>query len=165
MTNDEILELFHSEETLTQIRKRVGIRYGTLAELWKSHYGVEAFEERRRIRYRNSKLAEKNPMRGRVKELHPGWLSGESISSRKGYIRVKAPDWYEGVTDGRYVDEHVVVYCASRGFSKVPSGFCIHHLDMSKTNNDPKNLIMLTNADHRLLHAWIDRAVVQRLSE
>lgn len=33
MTNEEILKLFYSEKTLTEIRKEVGIRYNIIAEL------------------------------------------------------------------------------------------------------------------------------------
>lgn len=167
MTNEEILKLFHSEKTLTQIRKEVGIRYNIIADLWKQEYGEEAFNERKRLRYRQSKLKDNNPMKGKYKREHHNYKDTDRISSRKGYSRVRAPEWYEGSTWMGYVDEHVIVYCETRDLKKLPEGFVVHHLDMVKTNNSPDNLVMLTNSDHRLLHAWIDRvsrAVVQRLS-
>lgn len=165
MTNDEIIELFHSEKTLTQLRKEIGIRYNTIADIWKAHYGEEAFKERKRNRYRKSKLGANNPMKGKYKKLHPGWIDSDRISTRKGYIRIRAPEWYKGKQWGGYVDEHSAVYCKSRGLDKIPEGFVVHHLNMVKDDNSPENLIILTNSDHLLLHAWINRAIVQRLSK
>ena len=151
--------------TLTQIRQQLCIRHNTVASIWKEEFGQQAFDDRKRVWYRNSKLGDNNPMKGKYRKLHPKWINSERISNRKGYYRIKAPDWYEGpMDDNRYADEHVVTYCASRNLSKVPEGFVIHHLDMVKTNNDPANLVMLTNSDHLLLHAWINRTIVQRLS-
>lgn len=33
----------------------------------------------------------------------------------------------------------------------------VHHLDMSRTNNRPSNLCVMTRSGHRLLHAWLKR--------
>jgi hypothetical protein len=165
MTKDEIIEAFHSEDTLTQITRKAGIRYNTVKDIWEEVYGAEAVKDRKRLRYRASKLGANNPMKGRYKKLHPNWLDAERVSDRKGYYRVRAPDWYTGRVWQGYVDEHVIAYCKSRGITEVPSGFVVHHLDMDKKNNEPSNLVMLTNSDHLLLHAWINRAIVQRLSK
>lgn len=164
MDRQTIKEMFHSDLTLDQVRKLLKVRHNTIVSIWKEEFGDLAFAERKRLKYRNSKLGAKNPMKGKVKSLHPNWISGERISDRKGYVRVRKPDWYTGSSPDGYVDEHVINYCASRGLTEIPNGMCVHHLDMNKQNNDPKNLIALSNADHRLLHAWIDRVIVQRLS-
>lgn len=165
-TNAEIVELFHSNLTLTDVRKQTKVRYGTIRELWVEAFGEVAVKERKRLRYRNSKMGDNNPMKGRSLSKHPRWLSDESkLSDNRGYVRVRKQDWYTGRCDGQgYVSEHVQVYCESRGLTKVEDGFVIHHLDMDKKNNDPKNLIMLSNLDHIMLHSWITRVVVQRLS-
>lgn len=164
MTRDEIVEWFHSDETLTSIRKRVGIRYKTVRDIWVSEFGETAVNDRKRRCYRASKLGTKNPMKGKYKRASPVWKENDIISDRKGYVRVRAPDWYTGKVTGGYVDEHVLVYCKTRGLQKIPDGFVVHHLDMDKKNNTPSNLVILTNSDHLLLHAWITRAIVQRLS-
>ena len=164
MTRDEIVKLFHSDKTLTEIRKQVGIRYNTVKDIWLSEFGEQAVAERKRLKYRLSKLGNNNPMKGKYKRTHPKWKDSDRVSDRKGYSRIRAPDWYTGKTWQGYVDEHILNYCVSRNLTEIPEGFVVHHLDMVKKNNDPSNLIMLTNADHMLLHAWINRAIVQRLS-
>lgn len=164
MTRDEIAKWFHSDKTLTEIRKQAGIRYSTVKDIWVEEFGEAAVRDRKRRCYRLSKLGRNNPMKGKYGKAHPKWLDSDRISDRKGYSRVRAPDWYDGGSWEGYVDEHVLNYCVSRSITRVPEGFCVHHLDMDKKNNAPSNLIMLTNADHRLLHAWINEAIVQRLS-
>lgn len=167
MTNDEIIELFHSEKTLTELRKEIGMRVNTISDLWKAHYGDVAYNERKRIRYRRSKLADNNPMKGKYRENSPKYIHGNRISDSSGRPRVRAPEWYEGAAHDGYVFEHTLVYCGSRGLTKIPEGHDVHHLDMDKQNNDPSNLILLTHSDHSLLHKWITKfeaAIVQRLS-
>lgn len=158
MNRKDIIELFHSEETLTVIRKRVGVRYNTIADVWKEEFGEQAFKDRKRIRYRESKLGTNNPMKGKVGKDTYLYKGDDWKTDRKGYIRVRAPAWYEGKQWGSYADEHVIVYCQSRELTKLPEGFVVHHLDFDKKNNSPKNLIMLSNADHSLLHRWLERS-------
>lgn len=166
MTNQEIIDLFHSDLTLDEVRKVTRCRHHTITNLWIKEFGEDAFKERKRIRYRLSKLADNNPMKGKVKVNHPRWIQDERISDSRGYVRVRVPEWYTGPHDSNgYVREHILSYCQSRGWTEIPRGFHIHHLNMNKQDNDPRNLIMLNNADHLLLHAWIDRALVQRLSK
>jgi len=165
MTRDEIVKAFHSDKTLTEIRNEAGIRYNTVKAIWIEEFGEQAFIERKRLCYRKSKLGANNPMKGKYGRLNPTWKDSDRMSDRKGYSRVRAPSWYTGRIWQGYVDEHVVNYCLSHKITELPPGFCVHHLDMDKKNNDPSNLIMLTNSDHLKLHAWINRAIVQRLSK
>lgn len=165
MTDQEIIDAFHSILTLEQVRKQSRVRHNTVVTLWKTTFGEAAFAERKRLRYRISKLGALNPMSGKIKSLHPNWILGDRVSDSRGRPRIKAPPWFTGNTDPQgYVHEHVVVYCESRSITEIPAGMVVHHLDMNKTNNDPRNLIVLSNADHMILHAWVNRAIVQRLS-
>jgi len=157
----EIIKLFDSDLSIREIKCSLHVKYYTITDLWKKHFGQEAFDKRKRARYAASKSGTKNPMYGKFKALHHGWK--EAISDRRGYSRVRCPDWYTGKRY-TYLDEHIVNYCVSRGLTEIPQGMEIHHLDHNKKNNDPKNLIMLSKADHTLLHGWINRVIVQRLS-
>lgn len=157
MKDQEIIDLFHSDLSLAEVRKVSACRHGTIVRLWTRTFGEAAVAERKRINYRNSKLGDKNPMKGSLLDKHPNWINSDRISDTRGYVRVRAPDWYKGTVDlSGYAREHVIVYCYSRGITEVPKGFVVHHLDMDKQNNDPRNLVMLTIGDHSILHSWIN---------
>ncbi len=49
-------------------------------------------------------------------------------------------------------DEHRKVARKKYGLESIPKGFIVHHLDINKKNNDPKNLILLHRKDHARLH-------------
>lgn len=63
--------------------------------------------------------------------------------TKKGYIRKK----YKG----KMRMEHSVVWEKHNG--KIPKGFQIHHIDSDKTNNDIKNLQLLTPSEHKRMHS------------
>lgn len=52
-----------------------------------------------------------------------------------------------------FSSEHQRVACRVLKIDKIPKGFSIHHRDVDKTNNSPKNLAVLSNSDHRWLHS------------
>ena len=54
--------------------------------------------------------------------------------TEKGYIRI-------GVNKKNKM-EHIIVW--EKYFGKVPDGYQIHHIDGNKTNNDIKNLQLVT---------------------
>lgn len=45
---------------------------------------------------------------------------------------------------------HVAVYENEVG--AIPEGYHVHHIDFNKDNNDPSNLVALTNSEHETLH-------------
>ena len=53
--------------------------------------------------------------------------------------------------DGKRKRLHVFVWEAANG--EVPSGYEVHHVDRNKDNNDINNLVLLSVAEHRKLHA------------
>ena len=53
--------------------------------------------------------------------------------------------------DGKRKRLHVFVWEAANG--EVPSGYEVHHIDQNKDNNDINNLVLLSVAEHRKLHA------------
>ena len=57
-----------------------------------------------------------------------------------------------------YVYEHILVVelRIKRSLSKDE---CVHHLDCDRSNNHSNNLIVISNADHKRLHLWIDQGL------
>lgn len=45
---------------------------------------------------------------------------------------------------------HVAVYENEVGV--IPDGYHVHHIDFNKNNNEPSNLVALTNSEHETLH-------------
>lgn len=69
---------------------------------------------------------------------------GTDVVDGKGYVIIPKPIWYSGRKNGKYVYLHSVVMCESLGITEIPKGFCVHHIDGDKTNNDISNLCLLT---------------------
>jgi len=73
-------------------------------------------------------------------EEHPRFIDGVNFW---GYRRVN--------TIGKRVLEHRLVMEKELG-RKLGSWEHVHHIDGDKLNNDPLNLLVLTNSEHRKLH-------------
>lgn len=54
------------------------------------------------------------------------------------------------VSQRRYVPEHRFVYEAVHGL--IPDEYVVHHCDQNRLNNDPTNLVAMTNEDHIAHH-------------
>lgn len=65
--------------------------------------------------------------------------------TKKGYIR------YQKDELGKLRFEHCIVWEKHNG--KIPAGMQIHHIDFNKTNNDIKNLLLVTPTDHKRYHS------------
>ena len=77
---------------------------------------------------------------------------GTDVVDGKGYVIVPKPEWYVGRKNSKYVYLHSVVMCESLGIVEIPKGFCVHHIDGDKTNNDISNLCLLTIEAYSKLH-------------
>lgn len=77
---------------------------------------------------------------------------GTDVVDGKGYVIIPKPEWYVGRKNSKYVYLHSVVMCESLGITEIPKGFCVHHIDGNKTNNDISNLCLLTVEAHSKLH-------------
>jgi len=78
---------------------------------------------------------------------------------QQGYVFIPIDHWEPGCQDdGKghfYQKEHVVVAERILG-RKLTEDEVVHHVDGNKTNNDPRNLMVLTRAQHSALHTRLD---------
>ena len=72
---------------------------------------------------------------------------------RGGYIQYYRPENPMANARG-LVDEHRLVMAKALGRS-LKSNEHVHHIDGDKTNNNPKNLLILSKSEHHRLHGTI----------
>ena len=151
MDKNEVKNLYETTEiTLQEIADKVGSKLHQVWKLIASEYSVEFRAARKTNCYRNSKLGNKNPMAGKVGENHHGFVG--DVSDGKGYMMRLKPEWYTGRKGCKHVFVHHVVMCEALGLTEIPRGWCVHHIDGDKVNNNPNNLAFLTIAAHTRLH-------------
>lgn len=68
---------------------------------------------------------------------------------KKTYIDQKG--YFRFINTGKSVHRWVVEKIIGE---KIPQDIIVHHVDGNKLNNDPSNLMLMSNRDHSLLHAW-----------
>lgn len=71
-------------------------------------------------------------------------------STNNGYIIVYKPEHPRAWKTG-YVYEHVVAMEEKMGRFMTRNEI-VHHIDQCKTNNDPSNLVLMTQSTHSTLH-------------
>lgn len=145
--------LNNTELTIQQILNKVNLGRATFYKWYNENYSDEYKSKRKKVSYRNSKLGDKNPMKGKFLNQHHNWDGGEYID-KDGYVLTKKiPNWYEGnVRSNGYVLKHVIIACKKLGISKIPDGFVVHHKDEDKSNNIPGNLKVMSDSNHTKLH-------------
>lgn len=77
----------------------------------------------------------------------------DGVSSIKGYKAVRPPSWYTGYVSRGFVREHILLVCEKFGWTQLPKGYEVHHIDMNKLNNDINNLAVLTKSEHAKVHS------------
>lgn len=87
----------------------------------------------------------------------PWTKSDEKTMHSSGYVLVWMPE-HPRASRGRVL-EHIVVAEQKIGRPLNP-GEQVHHIDGNKTNNDPANLEVLSNADHQRKH--LDKPMFQK---
>ena len=86
------------------------------------------------------------------KEKNPSWNGGKHLKNN-GYIEIYSPN--HPYSDKRgYVYEHRLVVEKHIGRYLLPEEI-VHHKDLNKTNNDISNLQIVTNSEHRKIHALL----------
>lgn len=157
---NEVKNLFEqTENTLQQIADLLKIQRWKVEEIIKKEYSKEVRLARKRICYQKSKLGLNNPMFGKVKEEHHNYIG--DVSDGKGYIMCLKPEWYTGRKGCKHVFKHHIVICEHLGITEIPPGFCVHHIDGNKINNNILNLSLMTTSAHMRLHQ-LERATTSR---
>lgn len=157
---DEIKKLYENTElTLKEISEQLDLTFAQVQHFISKNYSIDFRNKRKSISYKNSKLGDKNPMKGKTKELHHNYI-GE-VSDGKGYIMCLKPEWYTGRKGCKHVFKHHIVMCELLGITEIPKGFNVHHIDKNPLNNNPNNLALLTSEAHTRLHQ-LERATTRR---
>jgi len=139
-----------TDQPVKEIAKELGTTPAAIYT-WAMQFPKSVKRLRKKRAYRESRLGDKNPAYGK-----PSPQRMDRCEDGKGYYLVRKPDWFTGRPGSKHIYEHQAVYCKDRGLTELPPKHVIHHLDGDKMNNDPNNLIMLSNVDHLRLHRSID---------
>lgn len=87
---------------------------------------------------------------------HSGWKGGRGIKT--GYMTVYKPEHHRA-NNIRRVFEHILIMEEILG-RKIKKGEPIHHIDLDRLNNDPKNLYLFSShSEHQKSHTSIDECV------
>ena len=86
--------------------------------------------------------------RTRGRTLVPG---ATRIASGSGYMETFAP-WSPMASPDGFVMTHDLIMSAIIGRPLAPDEV-VHHIDGNKLNNDPRNLALMTRAEHTRLHS------------
>lgn len=81
-------------------------------------------------------------------------LSGPQYLTGSGYLVTYCPEHPKAWASGK-VRVHIAV--AYEKYGDIPDGYVVHHLDLNKLNNDPSNLIILPEMQHKELHRYLDK--------
>lgn len=158
----QVVDLYLSETkpTLQEVAAATSVTFHTAQAIVRRSLSETQLKEEHALRYSRSKLADRNPMAGKSKDLHHGY-KGRLFCDPHGYVLVLKPDWYTGRPKSKHIYEHSVVMAKMLGLTAVPDGMVVHHIDEDRTNNRPDNLALVTAEAHRILHA---RSPLRRLT-
>lgn len=144
--------------TLTQskVAELCCVSLGTVLEILHRELPRDEFKRLKSLRYRNSKLGDKNPAKGK----HPPNYIGD-FDDGKGYKKRYVGDVQHFV--------HRIAVAEAIGISvgELPSEMEVHHIDRNPLNNSLSNLALVSKVAHRKLHAQLQESdrLQKRLAE
>lgn len=151
-TKLQIKELYETTDfSINKIERIIGKRdvMGYIID----NYSKEYRETRHKELLSKQKLGDKNPMKDKYGKQRPNYKG--IISDGRGYLMILKPDWYTGRKGCKHIYYHHYVWCLEMGWTEIPKGYVIHHIDFDKTNNNINNLALMTNEAHTRLHQII----------
>ena len=152
----------NTNNTLQDIVKESRLEYWEMQNILNDNFTEEQQKARKRKLYSLSKIGTKNPMKDKCNIEHPRYKG--IVDDGNGYLMCLKPDWYTGRIKSKYVFVHSVVMCEYLGITEIPKGFCVHHINGDKKDNDISNLALLNISAHSKLHSLENNLCkVQRL--
>ena len=163
---DEVASLYMSTDiSMANLCREVKLENYMVQQALRATFSEEEIKQRKSSLYRQSKLGDNNPMKGKTGENHHNWIGGV-VEDGQGYLMVKKPEWYTGRKGSDYVFQHSVVMCEALGLTEIPKGFVVHHIDRNTKNNHISNLALMELTAHTRLHQIESKMrKVQRLSD
>lgn len=127
-----VTEYSHKERSMSSIAKELNISH-VIVSKYLDKYGIE-------------KRTKKQQQQGKGA---PNWNGGKRINSN-GYVEIYYPN-HPNANKRKTVYEHQLI--AEKKIGRfLRKGEVVHHIDMDKSNNNPNNLIVMTNQEHVKLH-------------
>jgi hypothetical protein len=150
----QILDMY-ANTTLSkeEIADKLGVTFATVQHRIQRHMSKKDRKKYKTVRYSSSKLGHNNPMKGKFKEDHHNYVG--LCEDGKGYLLVLKPEWFTGKKKSKHIFQHHAVLLKHLRMTELPLGYCVHHMDGDKKNNDVSNLQLMTIGDHRRLHASV----------
>ena len=100
-----------------------------------------------RERTRECNSGDRNHMKMKTRENHPGWKGGKHIF--RGYVMI--------LCGNGYIPEHILVMQKMLG-GPIPEGAVVHHCNRNRADNRPYNLrLFLSSGEHTAYHHKIRR--------
>ncbi len=73
---------------------------------------------------------------------NPAWNGGTAKLKYKRFTK-----------DGKHYYVHIENCLKKHGLESLPAGYCVHHIDRDRFNNNPENLLLMKIEDHNKFHA------------
>ena len=162
--DETIVRLYVADRMSTS---EIGTKYG----LSGTHVGriLKANKVKIRDSKENKKLSQNRPdVKEKIRKSSTGRrLSDAAKNKLRELVGPKNKKWKGGITtssqgycvftnsreNGPYAGKSVHIAVAERKYGRpLKNGEHVHHVDKSKTNNDPDNLVIMTATDHAKLH-------------
>lgn len=152
--NEVVGLLMSTDLTYGQISNKLGLSY---KQVWRRAQSLpkKYREDRRSKMCARLKWGINNPMYGKCGSDHHNYKG--VVSDNKGYHMVLKPDWYTGRKNSKHIFLHHYIVCLEMNITSVPRGWCVHHCDLDKLNNEFTNLVLMTIGDHMRLHQYINK--------
>ena len=119
------------------------------------NYSKEYRENRHKQLLSEQKIGDNNPMKNKFGIKHHNYKG--IISDGKGYLMILKPEWYTGRKGCKHIFYHHYIWCLAMGWTEIPQGYVIHHIDLDKTNNNINNLALMTIEAHTRLHQLLNK--------
>jgi len=156
-TNPEMIKkvmgvyLGEDKPTLEQTVELCNSSHHVVSRIVSQALTKEEYDYEKKLRYSRSKLGDKNPMLGKMREQHHSYKG--VISDGKGYSIALRPSWYTGRAS-KHIFYHHIVMCEALGITRIPEGFHVHHINGIKTDNRIENLALVSKSGHAEIHQF-----------